>query len=130
VVLLAGLLLGASTPANGGTPASVNVTSNQGLFSAVVMHPRPVPVAQLHTWKVRLFDSTRRPVVGAQIKVTGDMPAHGHGLPTAPIAVGRGRGLYELQGMKFQMPGRWYVQLNIRAAGRSDRIRIRFGIVG
>jgi hypothetical protein len=106
------------------------VTSKQRLFSAIVSHPQPVPVERLHTWKVRLFDRKHRPVTGARIKVTGDMPAHGHGLPTAPIAVGRGRGLYELQWMMFQMPGRWYVQLDIRAAGRGDRIRIPFRIAG
>jgi hypothetical protein len=128
-VVLATVLLGASG-AQAGAPASVSVRSKLGLFSAVVTHPRPLPVEQLHAWRVRLFDRQHRPVAGARIKVTGDMPAHGHGLPTAPIAVSRGGGVYELQGMMFQMPGRWYVQLQIRVGGRADRIRIPFTIAG
>ena len=113
-----------------GAPVSVKATSKLRLFTAVVTHPSPLPVGRIHTWKVRLSDRRDRPLAGARIAVTGDMPAHGHGLPTAPIAVSRGRGLYELQGMMFQMPGRWYVQLRVRAADRVDRIRIRFTIAG
>ena len=104
---------------------SVTAKSKLGFFTAVITHPQPLPIEKLHTWKVRL---QRRPVTGARITVTGDMPAHGHGLPTTPIAVSRGRGRYDLQGMMFQMPGLWYVQLRVRSGGRVDRIRIRFTI--
>ena len=107
---------------------SVTAKSRLGFFTAVVTHPQPLPVEMLHTWRVRLLDRRRRPVTGARITVTGDMPAHGHGLPTTPIAVSRGRGRYDLQGMMFQMPGLWYVQLRVRSGGRVDRIRIRFTI--
>jgi YtkA-like protein len=115
-------------PAAAGPSVSVKVTSRKGLFSAEVTRPNPLPVEQLHTWRLRLFNKAHHPVTRARIKVTGDMPAHGHGLPTEPVAVSRGRGRYELQGMMFQMPGRWYVQLQIHAAGRLDTIRIRFTI--
>ena len=107
---------------------SVKAISKRHLFTAVVTYPSPLPVTRPHTWTVRLFDRRHRPVTGARITVTGDMPAHGHGLPTAPIARARARGLYQLQGMMFQMPGRWYVQLQIRTATRLDTIRVRFTI--
>jgi YtkA-like protein len=82
-------------------PVTVNVASKKHLFSGAVTHPNPLPAAQLHTWTVRLYDRRHRPLTRARIEVTGDMSAHGHGLPTAPIAVGSGRGVYELQGMMF-----------------------------
>jgi D-alanyl-D-alanine carboxypeptidase len=122
------LLCGHSPAALLATDVTVTATSRLGLFTGVITHPRPIPIERLHTWKLQLFDRRHRPVTGAQITVTGDMPAHGHGLPTTPIAVSRGDGRYELQGMMFQMPGRWYVQLRIRSAGRVDLIRIRFTI--
>ena len=109
---------------------TVNVKSKKLLFSAAITHPAPPPVEKLHSWTVRLLDRKHAPVKRARIKVSGDMPAHGHGLPTAPIAVERGRGLYQLQGMEFQMPGLWYVQLDVRAGARRDSIRIRFTIPG
>lgn len=107
---------------------TVNVTSKQKLFTATVTHPDPLPVEQLHVWTVRLFDRKHHAVTRARIKVSGDMPAHGHGLPTAPVAVARGRGVYQLQGMMFQMPGLWYVQLRVRAGNRLDTLRIKFTI--
>jgi hypothetical protein len=109
---------------------TVNVKSKKLVFSAAITHPAPPPVEKLHSWSVRLFDRKHAPVKHAHIKVSGDMPAHGHGLPTAPIAVERGRGMYQLQGMEFQMPGLWYVQLDVRAGSRRDSIRIRFTIPG
>ena len=125
VILLLAALAGAAA---GGTSVTVNVTSKQKLFTAIVTHPDPLPVEQLHVWTVRLFDRKRHAVARARIKITGDMPAHGHGLPTAPIAVARGRGVYQLQGMMFQMPGLWYVQLRVRAGNRLDTIRVKFTI--
>jgi YtkA-like protein len=124
-ILLLGSFAGAAA---GAGSVTVNVTSKQKLFTATVTHPDPPPVEALHVWTVRLFDRKHRPVTEARIKVTGDMPAHGHGLPTAPVAVARGRGVYQLQGMMFQMPGLWYVQLRVRAGNRLDTIRIKFTI--
>jgi hypothetical protein len=110
------------------TTRTITVSSKHHVFSAVVTRPDPIPVEQLHVWRVRLFDRRHRAVSRAKIRVSGDMPAHGHGMPTEPVARARGRGLYELEGMMFQMPGRWYVQLDVRSAGRHDTIRIRFTI--
>lgn len=126
-LILAAAIVGEAAAASSVT---VNVTSKQRYFTATVTHPDPLPVEQLHMWTVRLFDRKHHAVNHARIKVTGDMPEHGHGLPTAPIAVERGRGVYQLQGMMFQMPGRWYVQLRVKTKNRLDTIRVRFTIPG
>jgi hypothetical protein len=128
LVLCVALFAALAGEAAGSSTVTVNVTSKQKLFTATVTHPDPLPVEQLHVWTVRLFDRKHHAVTRARIKVTGDMPAHGHGLPTAPIAVARGRGVYQLQGMMFQMPGLWYVQLRVRAGNRLDTLRIKFTI--
>jgi len=128
LVLCVALLAALAGEAAGSSTVTVNVTSRQKLFTATVTHPDPLPVEQLHVWTVRLFDRKHHAVTRARIKVTGDMPAHGHGLPTAPVAVARGHGVYQLQGMMFQMPGLWYVQLRVRAGNRLDTIRVKFTI--
>jgi len=128
LVLCVALLAALAGEAAGSSTVTVNVTSKQKLFTATVTHPDPLPVEQLHVWTVRLFDRKHHAVTRARIKVTGDMPAHGHGLPTAPVAVARGHGVYQLQGMMFQMPGLWYVQLRVRAGSRLDTLRIKFTI--
>ena len=128
LVLCVALFAALAAEAAGSSTVTVNVTSKQKVFTATVTHPDPLPVEQLHVWTVRLFDRKHHAVTRARIKVTGDMPAHGHGLPTAPVAVARGHGVYQLQGMMFQMPGLWYVQLRVRAGSRLDTLRIKFTI--
>lgn len=128
LVLCLAIFAALAGEAAGSSTVTVNVTSKQKIFTATVTHPDPLPVEQLHVWTVRLFDRKHHAVTRARIKVTGDMPAHGHGLPTAPVAVARGRGVYQLQGMMFQMPGLWYVQLRVRAGNRLDTLRIKFTI--
>ena len=87
---------------------------------------RPVPINTMHTWTVWITDMEGRPVTDAVVKIRGDMPSHGHGLPTAPVARAVGGGAYVLEGMQFQMPGNWYVELQIESAGRRDSVRFDF----
>jgi hypothetical protein len=54
------------------------------------------------------------------------MPAHGHGLPTRPRARPVGGGRYLIEGVKFQMPGEWYLELRITHRGVRDRVRFVF----
>ena len=51
------------------------------------------------------------------------MPIHDHGLPTAPrVTAELGNGDYRLEGVRFQMPGRWVVELAIDAAPGTDSV--------
>jgi YtkA-like len=101
--------------------------SERGLYLVtIVSRPQPIPINRLHTWRVRIRTAAGRPLGGARVTVDGDMPAHGHGLPTRPRARSLGGGLYALEGMKFQMPGAWYVELTIGTGTRRDRVRFNF----
>jgi hypothetical protein len=102
-------------------------TSKKGLYEVVVA-PRPEtsPVNRMHTWTLELRDRDGDAVEGASISVDGDMPEHGHGLPTEPRVEEVGDGRYEVNGMKFQMGGFWYVQFSIAAAPGRDVARVEF----
>jgi hypothetical protein len=64
-------------------------------------------------------------VESAVITVDGGMPAHNHGLPTAPEVTGYlCNGDYLVEGMMFQMPGHWQVNFVINAGGQSDSVII------
>jgi len=82
----------------------------------------PVPLNAVHAWKLSVTDPGGRPVTGARIEVDGGMPAHDHGLPTAPKVASMGGGAYRIEGMKFHMRGAWVVKLNIAAAGQRDAV--------
>lgn len=108
-------------------PGDVIATARGQYFTAsFTSSVRPVPINTMHTWTVSIADSEGRPVTDAAVKITGDMPGHGHGLPTAPVAREIGGGVYALEGMQFQMPGDWYVELQIESAGRRDSVRFDF----
>lgn len=53
-----------------------------------------------------------------QIRISGGMPAHGHGLPTSPKAVNlehiaKDKVAFTIQGLKFQMWGDWVVGIKL-----------------
>ena len=80
-----------------------------------------VPVNQMHQWTLHVQTAGGHPVENATITVDGDMPQHGHGLPTKPrVTKYLGNGDYLVEGMKFQMGGWWLMDFTITASGQSD----------
>ncbi len=84
----------------------------------------PVPVGRLHAWTLHVAHADGSPVANAAIKVDGDMPQHGHGLPTRPrVTRNLGNGDYLVEGVKFQMGGWWVMQFDVEAEGQRDKVR-------
>lgn len=108
-------------------PTNVRQTE-QGLFQVIIGPERdPIPVNELHSWSLWVGTPDGEPIEGATITVDGDMPAHGHGLPTKPqVTVVPGG--YQIEGMKFQMPGRWELYVTISADGKTDKLTHAFDI--
>ena len=86
---------------------------------------QPIAINQMHQWTVRVTDANGNPVENASIQVSGGMPAHDHGLPTAPRATAYlGDGRYLLEGVKFHMGGAWEVVLTVEAAQGKDSLSL------
>ena len=82
-----------------------------------------VPVNQMHQWTLHVETLDGQPVEDATIAVDGDMPQHGHGLPTRPqVTQNLGNGDYLVEGMKFQMGGWWVMDFTISANGQTDAV--------
>ena len=82
-----------------------------------------VPVNQMHQWTLHVESADGQPVENATITVDGDMPQHGHGLPTQPrVTKNLGNGDYLVDGMKFQMGGWWVMDFNVTANGQTDAV--------
>lgn len=82
-----------------------------------------IPMNRIHSWTVRVADTAGQPVANATLIMVGDMPEHGHGLPTEPVVTMKmPDGSYTVEGVKFSMPGLWVVTFHIRAGDREDSV--------
>lgn len=61
------------------------------------------------------------PIGNGLVYLNGGMPEHGHGMPTRPQTMGEvSTGVYRVEGVKFNMPGRWELIVAIQANGTED----------
>lgn len=104
------------------------VMSENGLFhSSFTSEIEPIPVNQMHTWTLHLTDAEGQPIEGAEITIDGGMPAHAHGLPTAPqVTEDLGDGNYKVEGVRFNMSGEWVMNLHINKDDNSDDLTFEF----
>lgn len=114
--------------ANSAPPADLDYSatrlSDNGLFRVTYTSDlEPVPVNELHAWTLHVETADGAPVVNATITVNGDMPEHGHGMPTRPqVTQELGGGDYRVEGMRFQMGGWWTMSFEITASDVTDRV--------
>ncbi|MDX1777166.1 MAG: FixH family protein [Desulfobulbales bacterium] len=89
-----------------------------------------IRINRIHSWEVIVKDAEGMPVNNAKVTVVGDMPEHGHGLPTQPEVMSIGaEGLYRIDGMKFTMPGWWIVTISVMAEGVHDNVSFNLNIL-
>lgn len=82
----------------------------------------PPPINTLHSWILTVRTAKGEPVTGAAIRVVGDMPEHGHGLPTEPeMTAELDGGRYVVEGIRFSMPGWWVMNFHISAGEQRDQ---------
>ena len=98
--------------------------TEQGVYKvSYVAEINPVPVNQILKWTLHVETAEGKPVENATITVDGDMPQHGHGLPTRPqVTRDLGNGDYLVEGLKFHMAGWWVMDFAITADGQSDQV--------
>jgi hypothetical protein len=97
--------------------------SNAGLYQAVLDAPEPIRVGRMQTMRLRVRGVDGAEVGNAEVSVDGGMPDHGHGLPTRPrVTAHRGEGVYDVEGIRFNMGGWWVVTFRIAAAAGTDSV--------
>jgi len=103
--------------------SATRVSDNGTLKVSYTVSTGIVPVNQMHQWTLHVETADGHPVEDATISVDGDMPQHGHGLPTQPrVTKYLGNGNYLVDGMKFQMGGWWLMDFTITANGKTDAV--------
>ena len=104
--------------------------SDNGLFRVSYVSSKDiVPVNQIHQWTLHVETVDGQLVEHAAITVDGDMPEHGHGLPTRPqVTKYLGNGDYLVEGIKFQMGGWWVMDFTITADKLTDAVRFNMSL--
>lgn len=73
---------------------------------------KPIKLNKIHSWLITINDNTEAPVQGLFFDVNGGMPTHQHGFPTQPKLIKEATpGEYIIDGLKFNMIGRWEIEL-------------------
>jgi len=110
--------------------STMKMTANNAfnvMYKSISGHIR---INRIHSWELTVKDADGKPVNNAKISVVGDMPEHGHGLPTQPEVTTVGaEGLYRVDGMKFTMPGWWIVTISVMADGIHDNVSFNLNIL-
>jgi hypothetical protein len=97
--------------------------SEGGAYVATLEPDAPLRVRRMQTVKLTVRDAGRAPVEGASISIDGGMPEHGHGLPTEPRVTRRlGEGVYQVEGLKFNMGGWWELRFRIASETGTDSV--------
>jgi hypothetical protein len=117
------LLVVATLATAAGEPGWV---SDSGLFRVSFRSELdPIVINRIHSWVLHVEDEHGAPVASATITVTGGMPSHNHGLPTAPrVTQELTTGEYVLEGMRFHMRGQWIIEITINANDEQDVVVI------
>ena len=94
-------------------------------YRVEITTPEPLLVGPLHEWHIQITDTrtTLEPEL-MQFAVSGGMEAHGHGLPSQPSISGHQPDLgYTVAGMRFNMPGEWFVLVEFVTSAGPDWAR-------
>jgi hypothetical protein len=98
-------------------------------FTATLQPDQPLRPRRMQTVRVAITDANGAPVDNATIRIDGGMPEHGHGLPTRPrVTRALGHGLYEIEGVRFNMGGWWELKLAINAPAGSDVVTFNLAL--
>ena len=106
-------------------------TKNETYFLEVVPEPNPIPFQELFSLKVRVLDpdDQKTPLEGVELDaVRATMPAHDHGMKTAPEISSEEPGIFTVRGMRFHMrgegeDGRWVLQLVVNGQEGIDEAK-------
>jgi hypothetical protein len=100
-----------------------------GRYVATLEPARPLRPRQMQTVRVTLRDAEGLAIDDALIAIDGGMPQHGHGLPTRPrVTKTLGDGIYEIEGVRFNMGGWWEFRLAIAGSRGADTVTFNLNL--
>jgi len=104
-------------------------TSAGGRYVATLETATPLRTRQLQAFRLVVRDADGRAVDEAEVSIDGGMPEHGHGLPTRPrVTKSLGEGVYEIEGVRFNMGGWWEFRVAITGSSGTDTVTFNLAL--
>ena len=125
--VLLSAVLGLSTSISyASTPWQLSQTSVKGQLQSELQCVTAPAVGEFQNCTLKL-NSTQTLPSDLTIAMDGGMPAHGHGLPTAPKVVATDKvGEYRIEGLKYSMTGEWLLGFMLQSKSMNDKIVYTF----
>ncbi len=125
--VLLSAVLGLSTSVSyASTPWQLSQTSVKGQLQSELQCVTAPAVGEFQNCTLKL-NSTQTLPSDLTIAMDGGMPAHGHGLPTAPKVVATDKvGEYRIEGLKYSMTGEWLLGFMLQSKSMNDKIVYKF----
>lgn len=123
--LLAGLVIADSTD----PWFSETAESSNGTFKVTLQSVESeFALNEFRIWHLIVIDQqSGEAVTPARVAVGGGMPMHGHGLPSQPqVTEYLGEGRYQIEGLKFNMLGKWVLEFEIITKHAADTVIFEF----
>lgn len=84
--------------------------------------PEPIPLNDHFSVEVSVASTDSADLPGdLSVQVDADMPAHGHGINTAPVIRRLDSGRFVAEGMLLHMPGEWELYVDVIQGPVRDR---------
>ncbi len=88
----------------------------------VAFRPEPLRIEVGQPFSLLLNVCTRRNDPAELVAVDAQMPDHRHGMNYRPTIVPAGQGRFRADGLVFHMPGRWELDIDVRAGSEVERL--------
>lgn len=126
---LAAVLLLAASPALADCPLDLGRGTGIVVFTShyiVAFRPEPLRIEVGEPFSLLLNVCTKSDNPAELVAVDATMPDHKHGMNYRPTILSTGEGRYRVEGMVFHMPGRWEINIDVRAGEESERLSHEF----
>lgn len=131
LVFIAGLILADDTTSTELNPGQwqQNVTGKQNKYQATLSCEAPPKAGTFQQCQIFFTDMKHQAAGVDSVQLEGAMPGHGHGLPTTPVLNAQNRpGTFNIEGLKYNMPGRWLLGFQVNGELGDDQIIFDFTI--
>lgn len=88
----------------------------------IAFRPEPIRIEVGQPFALLFNVCTRKDDPAELLAVDAHMPDHRHGMNYRPTIVSAGDGRYRAEGLVFHMPGRWELDIDVRAGAETERL--------